>query len=112
MVTNSFGPMDGCLVKELSKFSTATNSQIKKTIKSESYELEITKSLLNLLYNIVKVGSVPVATTQKEYLDSHSDIVLQLLDKRVGLQKKKLLLEENIPLARNISATCHTVAGL
>lgn len=104
--------MDGCDIEIISQLSRTSRYQVSKIINSESIELEITKSLLNLLYNIVHIGSVPVSPTQKAYFDKHSQLVFDLLKKSKSLKWKKAQLENNVSLVINIAASCPTVAGL
>lgn len=102
--------MDGCLVERLSMLAKSSPSQVKQILVGESANLEITKSILNLLHNIVVVGSVPVSTTQREFLDSNTKLVLDLLSRRKTLQSKRQILLKNPNLAIAISASC--LAGL
>jgi hypothetical protein len=96
------------LVCQLARVNRA---QIKRRLKDESGRLELTKSLLNLLYNIVKVGSVPVSETQKRFFDRNATLVLKLLNKSTSLKWKKQQLQRNAALVLNIAASCPTVAG-
>ena len=93
------------------QFPDLSKRKIKTILRSESSRLEVTKSLLDIVYNLVVVGSVPASTTQKEYLDQHSALVWQLLSKSKSLGWKKALLGNNIPLVVVIAASCPTVAG-
>ena len=66
----------------------------------------MTKSLLNLLYNTVVVGSVRTTTTQRDTLDKNRRIVWQLLSDRRSLAWKKRTLEANPALVILIASTC------
>lgn len=103
--------MEGCVVERVAEISKVPRRQIKRIINSESDQLEVTKSLLNILYNIVIVGSIPPTTTQRAFFDNHSDLVFQLVSNSKALHWKKQALLENIPLVINIAASCHTVGG-
>jgi len=103
--------MEGCEVAFVRQLSQIPRKEVKKLLQSESGQLEFTKSLLNLLHNIVVVGSVPVSSTQKAFFDSHSNLVLSLLSKSKSLSWKKHQLEKNVALIINIAASCPTVAG-
>ncbi len=115
----SFGPT----IQEIETFSAYTVSEAldlllqgtkrkaRAVLNGESRELEVTKSLLNVLDNAVLVGSIPVSPVQKEYLDQHSAVVWQLLAKSGSLSAKKALLQANIPLVVAIAASCPTVVG-
>ena len=103
--------MDGCAVDVISKFTKISRTKVHKFLKTESKSLEVTKSLLNLLYNIVVVGSLPVSKTQKVFFDQNSKIVLNLLGTTKSLRWKKQVLEDNIPLVLNIATSCPTAVG-
>ena len=103
--------MEGCVVGRVAEISRAPRRQVKRILDSESDQLEVTKSLVNILYNIVIVGSVPPSATQRAFFDKHADIVFQLVSRSRALHWKKEALRENISLVINISASCHTVAG-
>lgn len=103
--------MDGCATEIISTIRSLSRPQIRKLLQSETKELEVTKSLLNLLYNIIVVGSVPVSPTQKSFFDEHVDVTLHLLGKRSSLKSKKKLLEDNLEFVINIATSCPTVAG-
>ena len=103
---------EGCLTSTLAKFPNISRAQVRQVILNESpSDHEVTKSLCNLLYNLVKVGSVPVSQTQKEFLDGHAELVLELINKRKSLKWKQAALAANIPLVLNIVASCPTVDG-
>ncbi len=102
--------MEGCDVQLISNILRIPRPKVRKLLQKESSELEVTKSLLNLLYNIVVIGSVPVSQTQKDYLDRHSDIVHDLLGNR-SLKWKKAALEKDPALVLNIAASCPTAVG-
>ena len=103
--------MEGCDVEIISQILRVARPQVKKILKGESNKYEITKSLLNLLHNIVVVGSLPVSKTQRAYFDSNAELVLQLLSSSKSLTWKKSVFETNTPIVLNIAASCPTVAG-
>ena len=103
--------MEGCAVGRVADITRVPRRQVKRILDSESDQLEVTKSLVNILYNIVIVGSVPPTETQRAFFDKHSDIVFQLVSRSKALYWKKEALRENISLVINIAASCHTVAG-
>lgn len=103
--------MEGFDIETIALIPRISRQQVSRLVQNEPSSLPVTKSLLNLLYNIVQVGSVPVSQTQKAYLDSHSELVLALLTKTRSLKWKKTQLERNPALVINIAASCPTVAG-
>ncbi len=104
--------MEGCAVDLVSRLLQVSRPDVRRMLKNESRQLELTKSLLNLLHNIVIVGSVPVSPTQKAFFDAHSNLVLSLTSKSKSLKWKKDQLEKNVALVLNIAASCPIVAGL
>jgi hypothetical protein len=103
--------MDGVDVDAIRKIQSSDRHQVKQILKGESRQLEVTKSLLNLVHNIVRVGSVPVSAHQRAFLDKNADLVLRLLNKKTSLKAKKDILESHPSLVLNIAASWHTVDG-
>ena len=103
--------MEAFDLKLVAKIPHLSRANILRLFRAESERLELTTSLLNLLHNIVRVGSVPVTATQKSYFNAHSKLVLKLLNRKVPIDWKKKELEKNISLVINIAASCPTVAG-
>ena len=102
--------MDGCLCEVLSKFIGYSKAQIIHTLRSESRELEITKSLLNVLHNIVVVQSIEVPKTQQDYFNKHEELVWYLLSSN-SLKSKKAVLENNHHLVACIAYSCPKAAS-
>lgn len=102
--------MEGCLCEVLSKFSTYSRIQIRDTLYSESRQLEITKSILNVLHNIVVVKSIEVTRTQKDYFDKKEQLVWELLSTK-SLKSKKTILESNPDLVACIAYSCPKAAS-
>ena len=63
-------------------------------------------SLLNLLYNIVIVGSVPVNQAQRQALEQYTSTIWNILSKRTSLTAKCQLLIANPDLVIAIASTC------
>lgn len=103
--------MEGCAVDTVSRIPRVPRGGVKGIIQSESKQLEVTKSLLNLLENAIVVGSIPVSATQRAFFDANTVLILNLLSKRKSLTWKKAALAKNIALVINIAALCPTVAG-
>ena len=103
--------MEGIDTSLITNLHRVDRKQVGKLLKNESKQLEVTKSLLNLLHNIVRVGSVEVSETQRQFFDKHTNLVLKLLAKSTPLAWKKRQLQRNVPLVLNIAASCPFVAG-
>lgn len=98
--------MENCLSGELAALSRLSPSRVAVILESESRQLELTKSLLNLLFNIVKVESVEATGRQKEVLEKYEAVVWTLLAPSLSLAAKKRLLQQNIPLVIAIAESC------
>ena len=103
--------MDDFDLDLVTKIPNISRNEVLKLLHKESEQLPLTTSLLNLLHNIVIVGSVAVSESQKEYFDSHADLVLKLLNPKIDIFWKKRQLEKDISLVLNIATSCPTVAG-
>ena len=102
--------MDGCRSDILTSLAHATEEQIVVAIETETKYLEVTKSVLNVLYNIVSIGSIPISGATKSYLDNNSDLVLDLVSKSKPLWWKRQQLKRNPALAKIVAKTCPTAA--
>lgn len=102
--------MDGCL-ESISVFQKLSKRQVGAILLNESSQFEVTRSLLNLLHNIVLVGSVPASQEQKKIIDKHADLVWLLLSDSKSLKWKRKVFADNIDLVNCISASCPTIAG-
>ena len=100
-----------CLCELVSKLPHLPNQKVLETLKGESKDLEVTKSLLNILVNLVEVGSLPVSKYQRQFLDSHAQVVLRLLSPKTSLREKKSILQGSLDLARAIALACPTAVG-
>ena len=82
---------------------------VTKTLRNESRRMEVTKSLLNILFNICFTKAVPLTQRQKNAFKVHHKLVVEILtDARdpANLVEKKRLLEQNPELVQLIAATC------
>ena len=102
--------LEECLCDVVSRLPHQNRGEVLQTLQSEPANLPVTKSLLNILENAVRIGSLPVSKVQKDFLDSHAQTVLALLNARKSLKWKKSALEANIPLVVNIASLCPTPA--
>lgn len=98
--------MEDCLADELSTFNLLSPQRVYFVLQSESRHLELTKSLLNLIHNIVKVQSVEPTERQKQVFGHYEELVWQLLHPGLPLSTKKRLLEENVPLVVAVAESC------
>jgi hypothetical protein len=104
--------MEGVDLKAILAIKKTNKDGWKKIINGETKSLQVTKSLLNILYNIIRVGSVPYTDSQKEFFDNRSTTVYRLLSKSTPLATKKRILTRSPDIIANIVASCPTVAGL
>ena len=98
--------MEGVDVTRVCQIVRTPRHKVKELLKAEGDDLEISKSLLNILFNLVTIGSLSTSREQKAFFDSRADTVRLLLDRRRSLQSKKETLEENIDLVIAIAASC------
>ena len=97
-------------VKRLCKLSKAG---VRKVLRSEGADLPITRSLLDLLFNIVYVKSLPQSETQAIFFANNKALVERLLKYSTDRPPKwaKLIFETNTPLVYTIVDSCPTVGG-
>ena len=105
--------MTVCLNKTLRSFRGLTTLEATQILKHESKRLEITKSLLNVLYNICLDSSIPLSRRLKVEFSKHEVAIQKLLEgasKRTNhtrnLQIKRKILLKNPVLIKLIAETC------
>jgi hypothetical protein len=98
--------VDTEIVKELAK---STRHEITVILGKESAQFEVTKTLLNILHNLVRVGSIPADKRKRKFFDDHSNLVLDLLSTRRSLKYKKKALARNPLVVINIATSWPTV---
>ena len=103
--------MEGCAVEVIRQIPKLSNYRVRSILQRETRQYKVTKSLLNLLYNIVIVGSVPTSVVQKVYFDQHSKLVWQLLSSSNTLRWKNEQFKKNIQFTKKVASTCPTVGG-
>lgn len=97
--------MESCNVAALAPLAHASPKTIRDTLSSEA-KFEVTKSLVNLLYNIVVVGSVRVNDDTKSFIDRRVELVLALVSRSKPLWWKQQQLIHNPALVRTIVQAC------
>ena len=95
--------MEGCLAETVRGLKEA--SHITETLRKETERLEVTKSLLNLLYNICINKSISLSNKYKTEFGKHTRLVLKLLSEASIESKKKLLLR-NPDFVRLLAEVC------
>ena len=97
----------GCLsgvVCKLLCLKTDELTDLLLTAQSRHYEL--TKSLVNLLWNIVRSQSVRPNKTTRQAIERNEAIVWQLLSDRPSLATKTRLLVDHLDLVYALSRSC------
>lgn len=102
---------EGCLVPAVKALRHLSGSQIKKVLKTESRNLEITKSLLNILHNIVNSGYIRIGYRKRKFFEDYTQTVLFLTSKKVSIVQKKKILLKNVAIISAIANTCLSIAG-
>ena len=95
--------MEGCDIDRVLALESASSEEIRQAIRLDE---RLVISLLNLLHNIVVVQSLHSSKSQQDFFDRNAETVRTLLLKKTALSRKKELLCRNIPLVRNIAASC------
>ena len=110
--------MASILVSTVRSLQRLSHSEIVRVIRNESSRLEITKSLLALLYNICLDKSVPLSVSLKEKFKAYNSLVLRLLkgvhrsvNRTAGIAAKRSLLLKNPQFVRILSKACPVKLG-
>lgn len=107
--------MEGCLSVTIRSLNNFSQKEVVKILKAETDKLEITKSLLNILYNICIQRSVRLSQRQKTEFRHHVNTVQRLLDganrgknRTTDIVGKRNILIRNPELCQLIASTCPT----
>ena len=99
--------MDAELASELGALSKLSRKRLVHVLQSDSPRYyELTKALVDVLYNICVVQSVEIAEAQKRDFEAFVEPIRQLLSRKVSLAAKKALLLANVPLVVALSEAC------
>lgn len=105
--------MEGCLAETVRALRGLSGAEIGEVLRRESAELEVTKSLLSVLFNVCLTKAVPLSHRLKREFSAHSALVVELLsgadsrvNKTAGLQAKRRLLIRNPQLVRLVAEAC------
>ena len=105
--------MEGCLSNTLRSLRRLSSEEIKIVLQQESKRLEVTKSLLGLLYNICLDKSIPLSIRFKVEFKRFTPLVLRLLqgssrdlNKTRGLAIKKRIFEANPEFVKILTEAC------
>ena len=110
--------MEGCLSKTLRSLRRLNTEAVEEVLRNESRKLEVTKSLLGLLYNICLDKSVPLSNRLKPHFKRYTPLVIELLkganrglNKTRGLAAKKRLLLQNPDFVKLLTEACPASPG-
>ena len=99
--------MDSGLASELGALAKLSHRRIFHVLESESpRRYDLTKALVDVLYNLCVVCSIETDDDQKKVFERHLDIIRRLLSKKTSLSSKKKLLQANVPLILALAETC------
>ena len=105
--------MEGCLSTTLRSLRRLDAEAVQEVLRNESSRLEVTKSLLGLLFNICLDKSVPLSDRLKSQFKRYTPLVLHLLkgvsrglNRTRGLTAKKRLLVQNPGFVKLLTEAC------
>lgn len=98
--------MEGVLGDKVRELKHLSSEGIVEALKNDSPALKLTKSLLNILFNICFTKAVPLSLTQGSAFKAFDKVVLRLLSRTETTKARPLLLAQNPQLVRLISEAC------
>lgn len=105
--------MEGVDQQIISQLSQTPKGQVRGVIRGEDpANKEITTSLLNLLYNIRVVGSIPTSQWQRTCFNRCQKTVDYLISDDVSIEAKKKRLETSPGLVHQICSACLLARGV
>ena len=99
--------MDPHLASELGALAKFSQRRIYHVLESDSpRRYDLTKALVDVLYNLCVVESIETDTAQKKVFEKYQSVIRPLLAKKTSLATKKSLLQANVPLVLALARTC------
>lgn len=97
---------EGLLIGVILALRNLSDFEIAHVLRGESPRLEVTKSLLNILHNIVTVGSILLTKRQKESFRTVQASVEKLLGSKTTLSQKRGILLQHPALVKALASAC------
>lgn len=98
--------MEGCLVATVRSLRQLGAERVLQVLQAESSRMEITKSILNILFNICFTKAVVLTQKQKKLFKAYDQQCIQLLSNEYNLAEKKQMLIRAPDLIQLIAQTC------
>ena len=99
--------MDTRLAAELGALAKLSQRRIYHVLGSETARrYDLTKALVDVLFNLCVVGSIETDEDQKKVFESYVDVIRPLVAKKTSLRTKKKILQANVPLVLALAETC------
>ena len=98
--------MEGCSSRLLNAFKDLSDYQIHALLKTDAPDLLLTKSLVNLLYNLLVVQSLETPPDQRKSFEAAAKQISAILDAGANLPLANRLLATNVSVARLIASVC------
>lgn len=97
----------GCLSGVVSKLLCLQQDELENLLlTAQSRHYELTKSLVNLLWNIVRSRAVRPTKTTRQAIERNEVVVWQLLGTTASLATKTRLLADHLDLVYALSRSC------
>lgn len=98
--------MESWICRELSALRDLSKPKFLLTLKSQDKNLELTRGLINIVFNLCRVQSIHPTDNQKRVFAEKIGLIEKLLSPRLSLKSKHNLLLGNISLALVITESC------
>lgn len=98
--------MEGCSSRLLYAIKDLSDYQIHALLKTDAPDLLLTKSLVNLLYNLLVVQSVETPTHLCKSFEAAVETISSVLDTGTNLPLANNILAANVPVVRLIASAC------
>ena len=98
--------MDADICREIGRIVGLKPPQIRRFLRTDPERLLLTKALVNILYNIVKIRSILPTRQQKRELETHIASLNRLLSRGVSLKAKAAILASQPSLVIALARSC------
>lgn len=103
--SNQMASTPGVLIGVVHSLTRLSDKEIVRVLEAETFRREVSKSVANILLNIVQVGSISLSKRQKQEFKALEHLVVTFLNLET-LKSRRLLFIQNPQLVRSVASAC------
>lgn len=98
--------MEGCCLSIVKRIRSISRREISELLRGESEKHEVSKTILNILWNIVYSKALVLSDKNKANFQRHSALLRELSSKKTAFASKRHLLIKNPAAVKVIAQAC------